>query len=257
MGGFMGGLYRLSEWIMRLAGANVLWFLCSLPVFFVTLVFLYGTTPENAELIADMLANPQQYLISLAIPMFLYGLLAVVFLFPATTALFSVARKWVIGEEDVSVFKTFFRSYKANYKQSLIGGFIYTVVIILIIVNILFYSGSETLSFLSMVFIVLLALVTVSLLNFFSILSHLHMKTTGLVKNALLITLGKPLNSLLMIATNCVIVYFSFRFTFLILFFMGSMMAMMSFWYFHRTFQKIQLQYEKNQESEAAKAEAE
>ncbi|MCZ0704283.1 putative membrane protein YesL [Natronobacillus azotifigens] len=36
-------------------------------------------------------------------------------LFPATAALFAVVRKWLIGDPDVSVFKTFFETYKKDF----------------------------------------------------------------------------------------------------------------------------------------------
>ena len=39
--------------------------------------------------------------------------------------MFTVARKWVMGEMDVPLFHTFFRDYKENYVQSMIGGIIY------------------------------------------------------------------------------------------------------------------------------------
>lgn len=246
MGGLMGGLYRISEWIMRFSGANLLWFICSLPALFILAMFLFGMSPETAEEMSTILSNPEQYLISVTISIFVFGMIASIFLFPATSALFSVARKWVMGEEDVSVFKTFFKSYKSNYKQSLLGGFMYTILFTLIIDNILFYNESSAI--LSVIFLILLVFSVISLFHFFSILSHLHMKTLGLMKNALLITLGKPLTSLLVIASNVFIVFLSIKFTFLIIFFVGSGIAFVSFFYFYRAFQKIQLMQEQQAE---------
>lgn len=54
------------------------------------------------------------------------AVLAPLTLFPATSAMFTVVRKWVMGDTDTGVFRTFFKGYKENYKQSLIGGIFYT-----------------------------------------------------------------------------------------------------------------------------------
>ncbi|MFD2671127.1 YesL family protein [Marinicrinis sediminis] len=248
MGGLMGGLYRLSEWIMRMAGANLLWFICSLPVFLLLFLFMFGTSQETLDQLSVMLENPQQYLLSFSVPMLLYGTVGSIFLFPATSALFSVARKWTIGEEDVSVFKTFFKSYKTNFKQALLGGIIYSFIYMLVAINILFYRDIST--FISTVFLIFLVLVMVSTFHYFSILAHLHMKTFGMVKNAFLITLGKPFTSLLMIISITVVVWISIKFSFLIFFFMGSVIAVLSFWYFHRIFSTIQMNRQEDELAE-------
>ncbi len=232
----MGGLYRISEWIMRLSVINVLWVICSSPVLFLLLV---GFTTPNIE--------------GTNIFLTLLPLLVIVTpftLFPATTAMFAVARKWVTGDEDVPLFKTYFSSYKENYLQSMIGGFLFVIIIAIIVINYRFYLTLEGLmQSLSMLFLVLGIFVLAAMVNFFSILVHLHMKILIVVKNALLISIGSPLNTIVLIICNGLIVYISlFQFTFLIPFFMGSLVASFSFWQFHRNFQNLQL---KQQQLEA------
>ncbi|WP_240353424.1 YesL family protein [Cohnella algarum] len=106
MRGMMGGFYKISEWIMRLSVTNVLWIVCSLPIWYMFLVLLQSETTD--QFISTMI------LIAILLP-FTF--------FPATSAMFSVARKWVMGETDVPLFKTFFRNYKQNYLQAMLGGF--------------------------------------------------------------------------------------------------------------------------------------
>src|SRR4030095_13766866 len=94
-----------------------------------------------------------------------------------------------------------------------------------------------------------------SLFNFFSMLVHYHMKTFQLLKNAVLITIGKPFRSLSTAIMSGAVMYFSTKFTFLIPFFMGSIIAYLAFWNFHLIYQKLQDQAEKARLAEEEEAE--
>ncbi|CAM4236250.1 putative membrane protein YesL [Paenibacillus endophyticus] len=234
--GLMGGFYRISEWIMRLSVINVLWLACSIPFVF----FAWGLV------LSQDVNQVYSALIAMAV-------VAPFTLFPATAAMFAVARKWVMGETDVGLFKTFFRGYKENYKQSMLGGIIYTILLAIMIVDFIVYR--EQLNLLSYIFIAFLVLLVVSLFNFFSMLVHYHMKTFQLLKNAVLITIGKPFRSLSTAIMSGAVMYFSTRFTFLIPFFMGSIIAYLAFWNFHLIYQKLQDQAEKARLAEEEEAE--
>lgn len=234
--GLMGGFYRISEWIMRLSAINVLWLVCSLPfVFFALGLFLSQDVNQVYSVLIAM------------------AVVAPFTLFPATAAMFVVARKWVMGETDVALIKTFFRGYKENYKQSMVGGIIYTILLAIMIVDFIVYR--EQLNLLSYIFIAFLVLLIVSLFNFFSMLVHYHMKTFQLLKNAVLITIGKPFRSLSTAIMSGAVIYFSMKFTFLIPFFMGSIIAYLSFWNFNLIYQKLQDQAEKARLAEEEEAE--
>ncbi|WP_010491415.1 YesL family protein [Paenibacillus elgii] len=234
--GIMGGFYRISEWIMRLSVINVLWVICAIPFFFLGLVFLQSQSADQAL----------QTLILMAV-------VAPFTIFPSTTAMFSVARKWLTGEEDVPLFKTFFRGYKDNFVQSLLGSLIYILIGAILYTNFQFYGNQMgTFGILRFLVLSLTVLLIISLFHFFSILSHLHMKILQIVKNALLITIGNPVRSLSMIVLNGIVLYVSFNmFTFLIPFFMGSLIAVVSFWHFNLIFGKLQEKQQELAEKEA------
>ncbi|OMF22389.1 hypothetical protein BK133_26255 [Paenibacillus sp. FSL H8-0548] len=234
--GLMGGFYRISEWIMRLATINVLWLICSLP--FVFFAWMLVMSQDVNQVYSGLIVM---------------AVVAPFTLFPATAAMFAVARKWVMGESDVALFKTFFRGYKENYKQSMLGGIIYTILLAIMIVDFIVYR--EQLNLLSYIFIAFLLLLIISLFNFFSMLVHYHMKTFQLLKNAVLITIGKPFRSLSTALMSGAVMYFSTRFTFLIPFFMGSIIAYLAFWNFHLIYQKLQDQAEKARIAEEEEAE--
>ncbi|TXK86047.1 YesL family protein [Paenibacillus sp. N3.4] len=237
--GVMGGLYRISEWVMRLSVINLLWLLCSIPVFFFGFMGLVSPSPDALMSTLPILA-----------------ILAPFTLFPATSAMFTVARKWVTGEEDVPLLKTFFRGYKENYVQSMVGGIFFAIIFVIIAVNYFFYlKQGSTLRVLAVLFIAFTVIVTISLFNFFSIMVHLHMKILQIMKNAILITIGNPINSIVLLLCNGAIFYIcvtKFNF-FLVVFFMGSIMATFSFWQFNRSFTKLQTKQQELEEKEQQK----
>ncbi|CAN7647987.1 DUF624 domain-containing protein [Paenibacillus sp. LjRoot153] len=234
--GVMGGLYRISEWIMRLSVINLLWMLCSIPVFFFLFMGLVSQTPDALKATLPILA-----------------ILAPFTLFPATTAMFAVARKWVTGEEDVPLLKTFFRGYKENYLQSMLGGIFFVLIFVIIAVNYFFYlKQGSSLKVLAVLFIAFTVIMIIALFNFFSIIVHLHMKIFQIVKNSILITIGNPINSIVLLICNGVIVYIcltKFNF-FLVVFFMGAIVATFSFWQFNRSFTKLQTKQQELEEKE-------
>lgn len=239
MKGMMGGLYRISEWIMRFSVTNILWLVSAIPFFFLVLVTLSIET-EDLSVVGSTLI--------------FMAIVAPFTLFPSTTAMFSLARKWIIGEEDAPLLKTFFKSYKQNYLQSMLGGLIYTVIFAVMIVNYRFYINQEGyVQLFSVLFIMFMVITSISMFNFFCVLAHLHMKTLSVIKNSILVTIGKPFTSIFMVITNIFIVYVCFTYfnLFLVFFFMGSLIAYMTFYHFHRMFEKIQAKQREYEEKQA------
>lgn len=243
--GLMGGLYRISEWVMRFSIINLLWLVCSIPFiyFFVSAMFIDVEVQSMSEL-------------------FIYFIPAVIVapftLFPATAAAYGVARKWVMGDEDVPLLKTFFTNYKENYKKSMLGGLFFLFMFAILVVNYRFYATQENkLQFVSFIFIAFFIIWVVTVCHFFSILVHFHMKFWQIFKNALLLAIGRPLTSVAVLLSNALILYIAFtKFNFfLVIFFMASIIAYVNFWQFYRVFRNIQVEYDQRKESEQEEAE--
>ena len=166
MRGLMGGLYKISEWIMRLSVTNVLWIICSIP--FIFLIFPVIVAQSTDQLLSSLILS---------------SVIAPFTLFPATAAMFGVARKWVMGEVDAPLLRTFFRNYKESYVQSMIGGILYVILFTILIVDFQVYLRElKSFQLISYLFIAIMALLAVSLFNFFSMVVHYHMKTFQLLK---------------------------------------------------------------------------
>ncbi|MEH7253930.1 DUF624 domain-containing protein [Neobacillus niacini] len=222
----MKGLYRITEWIMRLSTVNVLWILCSSPFFY--LIAVMWSSPEGGY-------GQWTFTVTLA------AIFAPFTLFPATTATFAVARNWVTRNEEVPFVKNFFRSYKENYKQSMVGGFIFVVLAVILYWNYKFYSSLDNLlGAIALIMPVFFAIYLSMLCYFFSHLVHLSMGIGKIMKNAFVLSLGRPVASLMMLVTNFSLVYLSLKFTFFLPFFLGSTIAITTFLNFYLTYHKIQ-----------------
>jgi uncharacterized membrane protein YesL len=215
--GLMGGLYAISEWIMKFSFTNLFWILFNLPIAFLFLNMLF------VERLEDLL----YFVIPIAV------LMPVLF-FPATTAMFGVVRGWIIKNEDSGqIFRPFLRFYKENYKRSLVNGLFLTVVWLIWAVDLYYFFTNNKM--MMIFFIVLGVLLFVFTINLFSVTVHFHMKWYPSLKNTFLITIGSPMVFLAVALSSGIILYISLIvFTFLLPFLTGSLIAFLSFSAFYR-----------------------
>ncbi|MBE3553470.1 MAG: DUF624 domain-containing protein [Thermicanus sp.] len=236
-GGFMGGLYRISEWIMRLSALNLLWIFTAFPFFFLVLILLSG---------------PPFYFPVL----FWMAILSPIFFFPSTAASFAVARKWVIGQEDVPLFRTFFKGYKENYRYSFLGGCLYLLAGLVLGVNLYFYwLKPGLLKSLAYAAGLLLLFLIASIPFFISSLVHFNVNFRTLIRNSLLMTLISPFRALFLLLVSLFLLFLSiFYFPFLLAFFTGSLLSLLSYWVFHRNYLRLmEKERVKMEESEGEK----
>jgi uncharacterized membrane protein YesL len=113
--------------------------------------------------------------------------LPIVTIFPATAAMFGVTRNWVF-KHHTSVFRSFSRLFKANFKQSFIIGLFWIVITGIICFDLWIIDNvNETIKFPIMVAVLILgSLVGFLLLNLFPLMVHFNFSIVGLIKNAFL-----------------------------------------------------------------------
>lgn len=219
--GISGGLYLVTEWIMKFSLANVYWLLFNIPIM-VVLLFASLTDPADGILL---------FLILIAFmvpPVF----------FPATSALFALVREYIIKESTPNnIFKSYLTYYKENYKRSVLGGLILTPIWVIWIADIYYLFEIN-----AVFFYMLLALgmiLYVFTINFFSVTVHYYFSFKTSFKNTFLITLSSPILFLAIAISSGVILYISIGMVrFLLVFFTFTLIAFFAFAAFYRNYLK-------------------
>ncbi|QGH33555.1 DUF624 domain-containing protein [Gracilibacillus salitolerans] len=223
--GLIGGFYRISNIITRFVGINLLWILFNLPLLYLALCTIYAQNINQ--------------LMTLGVTI---TILAPFVFFPSTTAMYGVIRKFILSEE-IRVFQSFLRYYKENYVRSMVGGLLIGLMWIVLIAD-YYYFTTFIEGWFKYLFINLALFLFVFTLHFFSLTIHVHTKLKDTFKIALLLTFGNPLLTLVLGAITVLIIYLSFNvITFLIPFFLGSLISYVSFYGFHKLFMKIHSSY--------------
>ena len=219
--GFMGGLYVITEWIMKFSVVNLLWIIFNLPIVFLLLNLLFVQRIEE--------------LLFLMIPIII--LIPLLF-FPATTAMFAMVRGWIVkDEESTHLIRLFWGYYKENYKRSVVSGLLLTVAWVVWAADIYYFFDENIIMLL--LFIIMGIILFVFTINFLSITVHYHMKLQPSLKNTLLITIGSPILFAAVAISSGVVLYISLNvFKFLLPFLTGSLIAFLSFSAFYRNYLK-------------------
>jgi uncharacterized membrane protein YesL len=160
--------------------------------------------------------------------------------FPATTAMFTVVRKWLLREETVSVFSAFWRTYKKDFLRSNGYGLIFMVIGFILFYDFHFIGlNSGKLTFLVPVLVLILIWYIITLLFFFPVHVHFALPFFKTLKQTLLIALTSPLE-LIQIAVACALLYgVVYILPGMIPLFTGSVLSFAVMWICLRAFEKV------------------
>lgn len=221
-GGLMGGIFKLSEWFMKFTLVNILWLIFNLPIVFLLLNLLLSETVAGKLLFL--------------IPMII--LLPFIF-FPATTAMFAMAREWVFKDRENNVIvKTYWKYYKENYKRSMLNGFLLTIIWGIWSADIYYFVENSIYMF--CFFLIMGIPLYVFTLNLFSVTVHYDMSYRKALKTTFFITMGSPTLFLAVAISTGFVLYLSVNiFSFLIPFLTGTLMAFFSFSAFYSRYLKV------------------
>lgn len=163
--------------------------------------------------------------------------------FPSTMAMFSVVRKWIMGESDIPVFKTFWNTFKSEWtKSNILGGLLAGMTILILIdLFVIKQHTSELLLQWSKYPLFLLVVIFAMLLFYvFPTYVHYDIPLLQVLKNSFLIMLLNPFYNLVMIV-SLVLLFFVGRLSPpLIIIFGGSGSAFIIMWSCYQSFLNIQ-----------------
>ncbi|ANU11813.1 hypothetical protein BBH88_16925 [Planococcus antarcticus DSM 14505] len=220
--GFTGILYVLAEWIMRFFTVNILWFILNLPTVFLVASFFFS--------------DPDVGIVTYLLPLVIF----IPFLFvPTTIAMFATVREWILNTEQPSLTKAYLLHLKNSYKKSVGIGLALTGIWLIWLIDFQFFKSLNEMW--GMVFLVFGCILFIYTVNLFSMSAHYQMKNTVLLKNAFFITVGNPVLSFFILASNLALFYVSItQLQFLLPFFTGALSTYLSFLVFYRFTLKVE-----------------
>ena len=167
--------------------------------------------------------------------LWLIACIPIITIFPATTALYSVVRKWVTEGADAGSVKLFYFSFKENFKKSFMIGFLWLIAGLILFVDmfILFqieFTGKYFV-FVMLSFSTILYVFT-SVYVFFVMVQY-ELSIKNIIKNALILSVSRLFHTLLflVIIVAAIILTYYFKMFFIIF---GSMLAFVLYFIFHK-----------------------
>jgi uncharacterized membrane protein YesL len=162
---------------------------------------LNGTKSVNRIYSATEWIAKFAYINLLWIGFSLVGLIVLGF-FPATISLFAVIRKWIMGEGDIPIFRTFWTTYKSEFLRSNGLGLLVAVVSGLIVLDLVFMKnlGNGFTNAIQFPLYMFMFAVVMTTFYLFPIYVHYELKLIQMIKNSFFMMLINPLENLVMIA---------------------------------------------------------
>jgi len=132
--------------------------------------------------------------------------------FPATTSMFAVIRKWVMGELEIPIFKTFWSHYKRDFLKSNLLGLVLTLVGYFLFFDIRLVQQSQSgYMFFIYYFLLIIAFIYgLTILYVLPVFVHFELSVFKIIKSALLFMIISPLSTIMMFA-GAIIIFFTLK----------------------------------------------
>ncbi|MCA0119942.1 YesL family protein [Bacillus sp. RSS_NA_20] len=164
---------------------------------------------------------------------------------PATTALFSVMRKWIQGHEQVNVFQTFWKVYREEFVRSNVIGVVLVTIGTIIYVDLAYiYPTSWFLHVLRFAIYIFGFLFIVSLFYIFPLLAHYDWKKRLYLKFSLLLGISYLQYTLSMLVFSAILFILFAYLPGIVPFFSISIVAYGHMWLAYQVFKKIEFESE-------------
>src|SRR5699024_1459768 len=139
--------------------------------------------------------------------------LGVLGLMPATAGMFAVVRKWIRGEDDLAIFKTFKDSFRAEFLKANILGYILLIVGYFLYLDIQFMRIQEGLFYQFFTYLIILVffLYLITLLYVFPTFVHFELRMQQYIKWPLALGIMHPFITILVAAGLFAIYYVTIK----------------------------------------------
>ncbi|GEN56469.1 hypothetical protein GCM10012290_01630 [Halolactibacillus alkaliphilus] len=162
---------------------------------------------------------------------------------PATVAMFVVIRKWLMGEKDIPVFKTYWQAYKKHFVQANIFGLFYFGVGYILFFDLVYFKAQEGLMSQIMFYLFLLIsyVLIISFFFVFPVFVHYDLKKRlQVIKYSMLIPLLRPLEMIGFILCGALLALMLILFPSVGILFGMSLFGFLAMYFAYRAFSKIE-----------------
>jgi uncharacterized membrane protein YesL len=177
----------------------------------------------------------------------LVGFIVVGF-FPATVAMMTICRKWLNGESEIPIFKTFVKTYKSALISSNLLGWILAGVGVLLYINFLVLqanTGQINIVTISAFYLFLFFfLITVS--HALPVFVYYRVSLLSCIRNAFIMGLLNMHLSIAIIISQSAFFYLMFSYPSTAVFFLGSILSVIQMWLALRSFKRFDKKALKN-----------
>lgn len=151
--------------------------------------------------------------------------LVVVGLMPATVSMFAVIRKLVIEEEEIPIFRLFWKKYKDEFVKANLYGYLLCLVGAFFVIDIILFQSLDGWPFLilSVLSVGLLLAFWTIVLYFIPLYVHYNLPFIQYIKTAFLLTITHPIQTIIMISSGAVILFLFMLLPGSLFFFSGSL----------------------------------
>lgn len=163
-------------------------------------------------------------------------------LFPATMSMFSVIRKWVLGEPDPQIFRTFLKHYKRDFFKSNFIGLNVTITGMIIYMYIQ-YIGATLDSVLIYTHIPLYFFMVITILTFLylpPVFVHYDVGLFQVLKNSFIIMIMNPIYTIVLVVSVLIVIYVLKYIPGALFFFGGSTVSLTMMRICYRAFQYLE-----------------
>ncbi|WP_058308849.1 YesL family protein [Gracilibacillus massiliensis] len=162
-------------------------------------------------------------------------------LFPATVAMFTLIRQWIMGNTDEPVFTRFWQTYKKEFLKSNLIGLVFYVISLLFYINfqfIQFYQGGFYNVVKVPLYIFMLA-ISLTLIYIIPTFVHYELRFLDIWKNAFLVMLIHPLHNISMVVGAGAVLYVMYSFPGALFFFGASLVGYIIMGTCYHAFRKV------------------
>ncbi|MBS4195562.1 YesL family protein [Lederbergia citri] len=160
--------------------------------------------------------------------------------FPTTVAALGMARKWIMGNDEIHIFRTFKEIYKQEFKNANLLGWVLTIIGIVLYLNYrVMLNTADLLFIIPFAFYLLVFFYTIIALWSFPLMAHYEAAWYQHVKNAFILGISKIHYTLLLGMVIFIVLYISLEIPAFIIFFSIAIGLSGCMWVAMQVFNKL------------------